>query len=1476
MPPQSRRQKKYESELRSVQLRNRFAMSVGLLAALATAWFVWYVFLRSKPTIYISINRVSHTGAREIPFSQSSCNRVGAAFDDTIMANNTRGIDIHDIDAENSTVELPDGIGTKDTLLLFFQGHLVDAASRPSAIMSKTSTTDEEDTDVYWLAPDAGNVEKSIDVVLQKVNETKAKLKVVIFDAGRYSWSPVFPGRPENHFQSQLEQKLKKNDLNLDDNLWVIISHSDLEVSNVSTPLKSSLFSLAISRSLADLRDNPSEELNVPIWFDDLRRRTESYSRNLSGRSIQHPVLMKANEGAISFDSIEDFDSVEQYQSPLVFTFKRKVEDENAKNKSTETGPFDWSVFTKIAPQRFASTILKNENISALPYENIRALEDFLERGTESIVDSRDDDVAARQSDYVKLAGKYQPPPYRSFFNRQQLEGKRSDIDTLRRNVFEYAVWHRFRNQLRLFDEDTSARIGRKKIPGKIMSSIKISDKLLESSEAALDNNTNSVDSWSTFELKASNKELIKPILNQLSSKEPLSPTQAEMLGILSQRFIPILNETLVSDPADDTKPDSPPNDEPSEAFKLDLASDKTAKLENTQLVQIVAQSKSESAGLADLEGSETDTGLRFFLAARGSDHVPGRLANREAVVPAITWKRLDPRIKITSSAPNDSFRVPIYSNRTIGLKLNATGVDGVDLVIRQRLAADEQTLADFEFGLGSSFEKELQRHNLKDGEKPFEKDDVIEVYFRYSKPVADAIGQQLEFELAAKSWSPKTGAPTTEIKYPFSIQISEDAEPVLSVRRKLGNEAGDRSQVRLFQWGRNLDAAKWQAVELRTLPNIASGFEFQLRNNSESDQAFEVKLLRLKRLPPRTGDFKSDRADPGSANNYASWLTKRAQNSDKDVFDDKSFFELIGSANVSVPANRSLETIQFNAPVAPKKPTSEAGETAPPAANPDEPAVIDVEYPLLVVLYSKDAFLDDKQSRKPNWFQFLTFRPEEPGRQGLDIFNNLSDVYGADLERLPTALIPSVNQDIAARMTAITRETYREHQNFEDRLTLDSILLGSDQLGHDGNGEALLLVDLLGVPNYLVYTAKGDAQAPSSMDLTGIRVSNLPKEWICYPPTWSFSAERIDDPQFRWLAKNSDEAQLVFIQPKPGDRDNQPIDIEFLLPTFGEDILSSRANDFWSRWRRGEEDHRFSNNRLHQLSFGPNGLTAWSKISAHGRRSLANYANQTLEIGTAGDLNRPLGRWKFVTKSLETPPRISNVPDRVELSEGAFANTKIELDFSRIQPPVRPDDIALFWNGGKVDKKSAKDLLTDEPSPGIFNVTLSSFLNASGGKFSDIKDGVELTLRIEATDFFGVTTDDDVQFRVAKPKLPPPKPKPKFASVEVSLLDASGEPANVATFGGDQPQRAVVIDGFPLPINRTRNVKGMNVKVTRSSGSTLKITGLSPGKYTVEVIAFVTPTGQAKKERSKSTKKMTLIEGDNKSQMTLKYWDGN
>ena len=293
MPTTSRRKKQYDEQLRGFQNRNILAGVLLLVFVGLAIYLAIRLMPGAKPTVFVSTNYIDHSGSREIPFAKESCQLIRDAFKEQVKSDL---LEVHQVDQQNSTLDLPkERLGENGVLVVYLNGHLIDQTE-----------PDSEQVSVGFLGPEAVLTEKDLGEMLKQIDKSPAKLKLVFLDAGRYSWSPVYPDRPSNKFSSSLAKALKDRHWGtLSDDFWVVTSHSDQEISRVSTPLKSSLFAKAIAESIAEMADSGGSKLRVIELFESIRRRTTSWSRNFKNHSLQTPVLIRPGVGVVTDELAE-------------------------------------------------------------------------------------------------------------------------------------------------------------------------------------------------------------------------------------------------------------------------------------------------------------------------------------------------------------------------------------------------------------------------------------------------------------------------------------------------------------------------------------------------------------------------------------------------------------------------------------------------------------------------------------------------------------------------------------------------------------------------------------------------------------------------------------------------------------------------------------------------------------------------------------------------------------------------------------------------------------------------------------------------------------------------------------------------------------------------------------------------------------------------------------------------------------------
>ena len=1439
MPPQSRRQKKYDEKLRSVQKRNTIAGVVLFVVVVASFLLIRQLIPEGKPELHVSINRVSHSGTREIPFAEKSCETLEKSFKEYLKCTVE---EIHEIDENNSDLKMIDtNISSRDVLIVYLNGHLTDGNSHPDAIVKKNSSADQADAnspvddEVYWIGPEAGNVKKSLLDTFETIDNSKARIKLVLLDAGRYSWSPVFPGREVNQFQSKLEQKLKewesKNDF------WVITSHSDAEISNVSTPLESSLFAIAIEQALKTLKKDRPVDLDVYRFYDEIKKRTASYSRNFSGKSLQNPVLMKAGVGRV--DSAPTTET-----NPMVVTWSGKFDIPDPNPAAPKPDEYEWRTFAEKS-DTFSQWLFGGSNYSAIPHQSIEKVEMLLELGKDDSgwAGPSQQLVDRYKSDLQNSRNPRQNNSEPNDFDLEQLTPKQDQIESFRTALLEFSSWIRFRNQMRFWDDNA---FGYAKDFSRGLGLVSVDDNDLQKSNSVFPAIEVFQDLLNDFKVDDGNLRLIREVTDELDGITPeksITPMQAELLGMVYQRYFPLLNLPQEK-PALDANGRKVPVP-PLPKFTLNLEEVRDAEPFNPTgtanqqegISQVVAACREQVSGFSPAyQNSQSDTLYRYVLATQGSEF----LGENIGLFPDIHWKPINKEIDLQPKLQGNTFRVPPFEPKPIRFLLKVAAIESVGISI---VSTDAQPLEGLSFGLTSDFDKDTKVSDFRLAEKRPFSEAAFDVFFQYPKLNEEILGQKFNFKITATDRSDES----EKDFFDFSIQITRDADFWLTARRQLGNKSADRSRVRLYRWGSPPSEDNFEPLAIRTLANVKSPFELSLTNNSDSSQDFTVRAYKIRRFPgARESDsllLRSDRENFELTSNFVKWLGKEtdaAGEKGTSPLAQAEYFQLIAESKVAIPNPKSTATIQLAQPV-PK---------VDPAADPNKPVesegpkVEEIDNGILLAFHYNDE--SGAPLKMPNWYQMVLFEPEESANPSskLKVRADILDVFGAtDVLSLKQNFSPHPNVDksVAARVTIVSKTARDENKHVQNALNFDEVLIDNAAPSH-GNEPALLLMDVLGVSNYQTLYTNRSAIGSSEFrsQLTGVRV-DAPEGWTTYPESWSFaSAQPLGSP-FQWLAGSANEEQYIFL--KEGDAGGGA-SLEFFLP-FKNDLLHDAKDDFVVHWKDGKRTRLYPNERRHFVVISPGGMIAWSQVQSH-TQGIPSPSNRLLRIFRADDPTTPLGQWRFITNSLKEDPVLDANRTRLERRGTQLKETMVTLDLSKIQPPVRLEDLILSFEKTSL-KKETKPFLegSKKVGPGKYKFSLWQLYEAVGSPAL----GSRATVAVEATDFFGVTTRDRLPFTITDPKKVVDKPVPKGVTLDVAFSLPGDKPVELLEF------MSVQLDDQRITLDKSKNFeqvkfkRGEDGKVNITydvDAASLKVAGLLPGKYRISVSAQIRPPDQA------------------------------
>jgi hypothetical protein len=1412
MPPVSRRQKQYQDKLRGVQNRNLFAGLLLLFAIAAAIYFIFYVSPDPKPKLFVSVNRIDHSGPREIPFSENSC----AVLQDAFSANVQSVTDsIQELDEQESKLQLFDQqIGRDDILVVYLNGHIKNNGD-----------------EICWIGPESDNLAlMELQKLLTQVNESKAKTKIVLLDAGRYSWSPVFPGRDPNRFQTLLAEALKENAWNLGDDFWIITSHSDSEISQVSTPLESSIFAQAVRHSIEKIADKNLDTLNVEDFFDEVYKHTISFSRNFKNESIQHPVLIKTDVGIV------DPQQPVSGEKTLVLTVKSKPPvDPNAK---PEIEPkHSWNLYAR-RPDRFVDWFYQDKHFAALPGATIRKLERFLELGEDSpgflSMEQEKIDVYEKQ-----IQQSVTRPSKPSKFNISTINDKHSILGRYRQGLLEFSVLLRMRNQMRFWDDDTYKDLTEIPLPPRLSKVVPLSDDQLQRSTQIPPDIDVWLQRWNDFKIR--NEELIETVNIQLGTDKTLTPVQAELLGQLSRRYVPLIKTV---------QPEADPDAERSNKKDSPVVGEFTLNLESVERTErfnpdrqptdqnpgaglefVVNESVKEAQRLrVAYAETKSDNAYRYFLAASGSDQQDIEIG----LAPSIAWEELEPSISIAGDNPSNVYQIYPIDLVHVRFQLELTAVESVEL----SLEPTGEQMDKLKFGFDDDFNVTKIPVAEYDPTDRNRKKTEFDLFFQFPELIDSDIGRRFSFKLTAIDRNGNAKPTTLDLR----IEPNEDATFWLTSERAVASQDDD-VRTRLYRWGDQPDESDWDPIVIQSLANVKSPFDFRLTNNANGPRNFNVKLFRIERFPREINKrlLRSDRADWKGASEYANWL--KAQNSleGASILQRKDYLKLIATANLNLDVKQT-RPISF---------------TLPPPEDPDAKPIPSVTEE--IKLGALMVFFRDDAPTEPAWYQLVTFEPKRSANAAkeplLKPMPDVDDVFRDDIGKLAPLLQTQEGEEevVAASLTIVSQDARNQNRHIVKRLGLEELLDGAQF--NPGDEPALLMLDVLGVSNYGIYESNRAAPNTTQLrnQLTGIRVSSLPKEWKSYPETWSFTARSEQGPPFEWLSGLAGQEQRIFI--RPSDEVDGPttvgkIGLELYLP-IENDLLSRSKDDFWVRWKSGDKSLLYPTERRHFLEISNAGLSAWTRAQSH-QISVSDVDDEVLEIGKLSDKNTPLGRWRFVMKSLRNRPKISANVNKLYNRRSDFKTTVVKIDIRDITPPVTTESMGLTIDG-KAIKKLPRFLEDREKSKGVFEFTLYELYQASG--LQGLSPDTDL--EVEVKDFFGEVTSNTWPLTISE------VPKPKKTKAEIA---SEIKPVNmylVFMSADDKPIKVddikeVKINGTILPWTKPTIVNKRSVTAYRKmrTQNRIEIRGLAPNEtYSVEVTGVYRRENQAQFTTGSTTK---------------------
>ena len=1369
----SRRKKSYDDKLRRFQNRNIFA---GIVLAIAVGFAIWLMVAAmsgSTPKIYLSTNYINYSGTqKEIPFAVSSCEKVVESLGSQFKF--LESDDPLELDSNTSQLQLNKNIRNKDILIAYFNGHLVRGIDEPVEYLPSG------DSEGSATRGDFG-------AILKNINDSSGKLKILLIDAGRFTRSPVFPARECNDFQDALTDAIARNEYQLDDNFWIIVSHSKHEFSRVSTPMECSLFSQAVSASVEHFADKGVSDLSVLDFFLEVRKRTSSWSRNLKSKSTQNPILLYPGKGIV-FEEAEfgnsqlssTFEDEEKFRWKVAFTDRPEENPEDKKDEENVGIEFK----NNQPGQQAAQRLLEEHRYDALPRETVASLERFLELGEPIGIGN-----ARRIGDYAdKLSEEPDQSQGTIIVESEKLQPKQTAVREFRRAVLGVTVLARFQNELRHWQDDEVLRyLG--EFESNLPELVSVPDSELTDSENVPPRYTQYTKAFDDFYRRHADLfARVNARIEAARGGELQTPTQAEMLGRMSERYLPIIVAFKPGDmdeATDEEKQKSNKEMETKTIFLLDLEPNEgKGKFEEDMNV---LYNESKGAFGSDFE-SLNDTAFRFRLAAQGLEGVAAvaNLSNFTAAVPNIKWKPLTPGVNLFLVSGTTGARVNPANPEPIEIAIDAEAVTATKLEIAPQSNPDLGRLQYSFYKEGAGKEKQIQFNGSRERK-------AFELWFKNKD--FDEPNRTIPFVITA-TW--EDGG---KKEFKFDVTLTKEADFVLTASRKLGKGI---SKHRLMRWDRRDFPDDLRPLMVKTLANIESGFDLSIQNKSRKVRNLTFSLYNIR----KDLGVRPDRAE--GFGELSGWLAREI--GDKPLRDE--FFELLGKTkDVSIPAASDPIRLEF--------------AKADPDPNDDAEPVFglqEVSHCLLLVG-------TDVETKKNEWFQWIGFEPKMPAdytanmSNDEDLLSPLDDIAKGvqldDEKELKRQLGRSWPKKVpVARLAVVSPNSGRKPGN-QPQLSVEGVFAGQELSPGKpiGSEQRILVMELFGVPAYRVLRQSNDSIVRfTDRDLVGLKVETEDSGCFCHPTTWSLLN----------FDASGKKKQTVFVRSDPSLGGDGELEFKFLLPHVKGDALASDPVDYAIIWNGGEEKRWFPNSRKHSVQIGENGLSFMSAISSHELPgvSFGNIADESvLEViqkATSPEgQDRSIGIWEFKKESFGDTPKLKLSGAKV--TKGNLADVIVEADISKIRSPVEFSSVKLLVDG-KVVKQFFKKQFGKGNAEGIYRFNLG-----------DLPESVELGvgshgIEIAATDFFGDTiTSDARKIRVMKAEkqtvIVPKVEKKVFREVRLNFPVAIG----ITNFQSLKAGNTIV------PWTNANTQKG--IVAARKKGY-LKVFRIPEGRYTFTVTA--------------------------------------
>jgi hypothetical protein len=279
---------------------------VFLALGVLTALFVWYVFLGTRSKPYVHAVFVSEYDLTDLPPMEYVSNDI-AAMQTYFPDEDGSGDD----GKRSFKTSAPDSSGELSNFLAALKRQFEDINPQKDVAIVYIAAHGYSTSEGGFLLGSNSTGSELVDVckvneLVDDANSIQANTKLFLIDAGRIE-SDLRNGMAVNEFPYLLHQAVKERG---DENLWVICSHSLMQISNVSHDRKRSVFSWAVTEALQKFgktEETDERDIKLVEFYQSILDHCASYSR-LSDTAVQTPLLMRGGHGFVDKTMWDGFD----------------------------------------------------------------------------------------------------------------------------------------------------------------------------------------------------------------------------------------------------------------------------------------------------------------------------------------------------------------------------------------------------------------------------------------------------------------------------------------------------------------------------------------------------------------------------------------------------------------------------------------------------------------------------------------------------------------------------------------------------------------------------------------------------------------------------------------------------------------------------------------------------------------------------------------------------------------------------------------------------------------------------------------------------------------------------------------------------------------------------------------------------------------------------------------------------------------